>query len=337
MFFKRKIIITTILFVCLVLMVISPEICTMGAQKGLLISGNIIIPSLFPITVIVLIMLQYDFSIINSKISNLIFGQSPQMFFVMLLSMLGGYPMGAKLIDKMYTDGKITKREADFMLMYCVNAGPAFLIIAVGNGILNSKNLGAVLCFSHLFSSLLISLIVSCFIRKQREDNAIQVKVQKIKFSEVFVDSTAQAASSVLNVCTFIILFSVINAYLEYFAAISPIFKYLSMITEVTNSVTQTNNIILISFLLGFSGISVWCQIFSLSRNVEVNKIMFICGRLLHGTISSVITLILIKSFNITTMTVSNQINVSGVLLYDNLSLTLSLTITVGLFFIFLF
>ena len=62
----------------------------MGVAKGLYISGNVIIPSLFPFGVIVLIILRSNIKIL------------PDTVFVFLLSIIGGYPVGAQLIEEIY-------------------------------------------------------------------------------------------------------------------------------------------------------------------------------------------------------------------------------------------
>ena len=315
----------------IITMIIFPDICKSGISRGLLICGNVIIPSLFPFTVCVLMIMNFEITFKNkvfSKILYFVFGQNFEMFSVMIFSMLGGYPVGCKLIDELYLQNKIDKKTANIMQMYCVNAGPAFIITAVGFGVLGSKDIGIILFVSHILSSFLIAIFVSKFTRNDT-NSTVQQNIKKKKLSDIFVNSTADASSAVMSVCTFVILFSCINSYLVYFFKGMPILKNIFYFTEVTYGVTCTKNVIFVSFLLGFSGLSIWCQIFSLSKNAIPDLKLFIFGRLLHGGISSIITLIVLKFLKLKQKVFSNNLLSSGKLYYTNAMLSASMAVMV--------
>ncbi len=338
MFFKNKLLKIIVIFLIMfmiTLTIILPEIALQGAKKGLIICGNVIIPSLFPFMVCVLMLMKLNFVPKITLISR-IFRHTDDMFYVMILSMLGGYPVGARLIEELYNNNKIDKKTAHLMQMYCVNAGPAFITIAVGCGVFSSKKIGYVLLISHLAASFLIALALSKFTHRNTELINTS-KLQNLTLAENFVVSTSEAAASVIGICTYVILFSFINSYLVCFSTDLPILKYVVYLTEVTTSVTITKNIILVSFLLGFSGISIWCQIIGFSKNSGVNYPLFIVGRLAHGLISSALTFFLIKIFDVSKTTVSNGIMGEKHLFVSNVSLSISLTVMVILFIIFIY
>ncbi|MBQ8741366.1 MAG: hypothetical protein IJY79_07455 [Clostridia bacterium] len=312
----------------ILLIIIFPDISSSGVSRGLLISANVIIPSLFPFMVCVLMIIKSGISIKNKYLQRLLkisFGQNFNMFFVFILSMLGGYPVGARMINELYNKNAIDKKSADIMLMYCVNAGPAFIISAVGKGIFNSYKIGIVLLISHLVSSFIIAFICARHLRKSGNFNTINDINLPINFSEKFVTSVADAASSILQICSFVIIFSAINAYLEYFFADIPIIRNIIFFTEVTSAVTKTNNIILVSFLLGFSGLSIWCQIIAMTGKRKINFSLFAFGRLLHGGISSTISYFLIKYFDIKISTYNNSVSFFADMLYGDISVSVSL------------
>ncbi len=336
-----KISLVFLTIIVIVLIILFPELCTQGAKRGLLICGNVIIPSLFPFMVCVLILMRLKFMTpmfkFVSSFCNSVFGQSTDMFGAMVLSMLGGYPIGAKLIKELYTQGKINNKTANIMMVYCVNAGPAFITLAVGVGVFSSKEIGYILLLSHIFATLINALLVSKFTRNNTLITCTKEKVD-LKFTDNFVLSTGDASASILKICAFVIVFSVINSYLVYFSKDLTIFKYMVYFTEVTSAVTLTNNLIFVSFLLGFAGISIWFQLFSILKDISINRLLFILGRLMHGTISAIITFLLLKIFNFAESTFSNNIiQAQNKLLVTNISLTLSLTITIILFLIFVY
>ena len=327
----KKIILTFIVFIIFALIIIAPDVCINGASSGLLICGNVIIPALFPFSVFVIFLLNCDviknFSFIEI-LSKKIFNQTSDMFFTMLFSMLGGYPIGARLINQLFDNNKISKNDAHIMQCYCVNAGPAFIAVAIGEGILHSKKIGLLMLIAHIFASFIIATLLKSRI-KHNEIKCISKTNTNEELSEIFVSSTSQAASSILSICSFAILFSVINEYLCVLSNRFSIIKILTILCEVTTSVAKVKNIYLISFLLGFSGFAVWFQIIACSRSCGLNLPLFIVSRITHGGLSSLILYILTILFKINVQTVSN-INIDS-LSYDfnNIKIVFSLTIMV--------
>ncbi len=320
----------------IILIITLPDISSSGVSRGLIISANVIIPSLFPFMVCVLMLIKSGIKLNNKTVNQIlykVFGQNFDMFFVFLLSMIGGYPVGAKLINELYSQETIDKKTANIMLTYCVNAGPAFIISVVG-GVFSSQKIGIVLLVSHILSSFLIALLCSKKNKKNIFWNKKNIKIQK-NFSENFVESVADASGSMLSICSFIILFSVINSYLDYFFCNMPIIKYISIFTEVTSAVVKCKNLYLVSFLLGFSGLSIWCQIFAISGKRKINIISFVIGRILHGTISVIITRFLVYIFKIKVYTFSNNVNLNNKFYYSNITLFISMLIMIIVLFTF--
>lgn len=339
MFLKQKFFSYFAVTVFIGLFLVFPNISSDGVLQGLMISANVIIPSLFPFTVCILLLIKSGFTVKNRLVNNVLyrfFGQNFDMFFAFLLSMLGGYPIGARLVGELYKQKVIDKKSADIMLMYTVNAGPAFVISAVGKGALSSYKLGVVLLFSHATSSIIIAILCSKKLKKHNCQYITPVKTSK-NFCENFVESVSDASSAVIGICAFVIFFSSLNAYIDFFFENMPTIKYISYLIEVTSAVTKTHNMVFISFLLGFSGISIWCQIFAMTSQIKINFLRFAFGRLLHGTISALIAALLIKVLNIKLSAFSNNIAFKHNMLYSQITLSISLVIMLIMFFLFIY
>ncbi len=315
-----------------------PKISKDGISRGLILSTNVIIPSLFPFMVCVSMIIKYGLKIKNTifnKIIYKLFGHNFDMFLVFLLSLIGGYPVGAKLVNDLYSEKNIDNETADIMLMYSVNAGPAFIMSIVG-GVLGSKTIGIMLFVSHIASSILLAFIFAN--RLKRRKNTIKNKLKKsISFSEIFVQSVGDACDSIVKICSFIVLFSAFRSYFDYFLCDLTTIKNVSLLFEVTSAIYKTNNIYLISFLLGFSGISIWCQIFAISKNRKINFKMFALGRILHGTFSVLLIKILLKIFKLKIATFSNGFNIKSNYLYSDAILFFSIVIMIIAFLIFIY
>lgn len=306
--------------------ILNPKASAQGAVNGLLLCGNVIIPSLFPFAVCISFLMNSGVFVILKPLNRIftkIFGMNYEMFSIFLLSFLGGYSVGAKLINESVKTKITSQNEASVLLNCSVNAGPGFIILALGIGILNNKTLGIVLLIANIFSSLLIALFLKNKF-KLEEKNVIENK--PLNFAENFVESTTTSSKSIFTVCSFVILFSTITALLKNF-------KFITAFFEVTNAIYITKNIYFLSFLLGFAGISIWFQIFNICKNFKINFISFVLFRILHGFLSAASTYTIIKVFKIKVSVFSNNINFSFSPYNISLSATLSLII-MGIIFI---
>mgnify|MGYP003292748781 CR=1 FL=1 len=286
-----------VILTLLILILYNPQICLNTAVSGLVLCGRVIIPSLYPFTFCVLFILKSG--VLNSlnflnKLTLKLWGLDFSTFSLFLLSLIGGYPLGAKMLN----DAKIPAETASVMINYCVNAGPAFIILTVGNSVFSSNKIGVLLFVAHVLPPVFMAFL---FKNKIKSTTTPQ-KNTNLNLIDNFVTSASDSASAIINVCSFVILFSVICGYINSFTALKPI----SFILEITNGISQTNNIYIISFLLGFGGICVWCQVFSLFKRAKIKILRFFISRIFHGTASAVITLLLLKIFKITLPTLSN-------------------------------
>ena len=319
----------------MILVITNPKVCTEGAVKGLLLSGRVIIPSLFPFTACVLfIMKSGGLSLLDfaNPFTKRVFRLSPQQFSLMLLSFIGGYPVGGKLLNEAVKSGKISKENAGIMLNYCVNAGPAFIVLAVGGGILGSKKIGYLLLLAHIISSLILSLVFGHFIKNDNTDS--ENTAESFSPADNFVVSVCEAASAIFSVCAYVILFSTVNEYMNCLSEKISVLKYISPLLEVTNAVTGMRNIVIIAFLLGFAGVSVWCQILSMGKLIKINFAVFTLSRTAHGVLSAVITALLLKAFGIA-VTVSASVKYTPT--YNGIVLSLSMLSMVIVLIISLF
>lgn len=295
----------------IIIFLLNPDTVRNGAIKGLKLCANIIIPSLFPFSVLCLFIAKSECLIFFKKIitpfSKILFGLNYYAFFAMLLSFLGGYPVGAKIIETLKNENKISKKCAKIMLSYCINAGPAFIIIAVGDCILGSKVLGSLLLFSHLLSSFIIALLCKPLLKDEVHTTENHKKTNII-LSDVLVQSTADSCTAVISICSFVVLFSVIINILEN-TEIILIKEYIVPLLEVTSGITKTKNIYIISGLLGWGGICVHCQIFSVIKNLRISKLYFYLGRTTHSLLSVLITYLILKFIPLPVETLSNNIS----------------------------
>ena len=317
-------------FVFMGLCIINPQESLSGAKDGLLLCGNVIIPSLFPFCVIALFTFKSGIINFISKIldgvTRKFFHLSGEEFCVFLMSFLAGYPVGMRLINELNSADKITKEQGARMALYCVNAGPAFIIIAVGEGILRSRELGIILFLSNLFATLILA-----FLCERRHSPPPQIEnLEKAYISDAFVQSVADAAASIFSVCGWVLLFSALLGALEFDGVFRDV---IYAFCEVTNGVIFCKkNLLLISAILSFGGFSVHCQIYSVGKSCAPKYIKFLVFRIFHTLLSLAFLYLILSVKGISVTTFSNGITP----IRQNLSFSLAGAISLFLMSLFL-
>ena len=302
-------ILTLVLSMCFcTCLLVFPNGGAYGVIDGIKICYSVIIPSLFPFTVFTLLLFESDaidfLTKILNPISSRLFCVNGKIFAVYIMSVIGGYPVGAKLISKMLKSNEISTAQARILLGSCVNSAPSYLIVAIGCGIFKNKAIGIVLYAACISTSLIILAITGRFIESK---NIIYNKSSRtMSFSDNFVASTYDSTVSMINICSFIILFSAILGLAKEVLPQNNITDLLLSLLEITNGVSHANgNVLFVAFMSGFAGVCVHLQIFSLCSNVKPSYIQFLLFRITHGILSVVMTYILLKLFHITVQTVS--------------------------------
>ncbi|WP_102027279.1 sporulation integral membrane protein YlbJ [Salirhabdus sp. Marseille-P4669] len=168
--------------------------------------------------------------------------------------------------------------------------------------------------------------------RAFRELHATRIKDER-PFGKVFGDAVVNSLQTLLMVGGFIIIFSVINQllylvhftpyiaqFLQYLFALfglpeSLTLPFISGIFEITNgaqltSETNTNllqQIVIISFILGFNGLSIQAQVASILAETDIRFFPYFIGRLLHGTFASILAILLYKPLYLNNKTESTS------------------------------
>lgn len=300
-------------FICFFLcslVLIFPNLSAAGARDGILLCGEVIIPSLFPFCVLSLFCQKSGLisfiSKIFSPISKTFFHLSGEEFCIFLMSFFAGYPVGMRMIKEMYDNGSISLQRARKMALYCVNAGPAFIVSAIGGGMLCDRTLGKYLLMSQAFATLLLCFFIEF---KSKADNTPH-SGNNLSFCDAFVESTADGAKSVFSICGWVILFSAFLSVVNCGIFPTFIIKALKYTMEVTTGAASAKgNILIISALLSFCGFSVHCQIYSVGKGCAPKYGVFLICRTIHAIISVCVTYAFLYLDNRTIHTISNGIN----------------------------
>ena len=119
-----------------------PQESMAAARDGLALCGNVIIPSLFPFFVLASLVVDLGLAAYLGRalepVMRPLFHISGSCAAAVAMGFIGGYPVGARTALQLYQQGLCTKTEAERLLSFCNNSGPAFILGVVGAGVFGS-------------------------------------------------------------------------------------------------------------------------------------------------------------------------------------------------------
>ncbi len=312
-------VIFSITFLCILLLF--PQSCAHGAEQGMKNCAEILIPSLFPYMFISTFIMRSGVVEKLKKfplhISEKIFGLPSICAPATFMSMIGGFPVGAKCVQILYSSGKITSCQAEKMMHFCVCSGPAFMITAVGTVMLKNRDAGIILYVSQVISCVVIGIL--CGRKKEQYVGDVIKNEDSEKFvsetAGVITDSSGDAARSMLEMTALVILFSVVirvvyeNGVINYIGMLlsnigiservtETICTIFLEVTSACNAVKQ-NGLPLwwYSAAVGFGGLCVHFQILSILRDIPLKFWKYLLFRVLNSVLSCTVTYVLCLIF----------------------------------------
>lgn len=196
----------------ILLFLLLPSRTSAGVRDGLRICGQLLVPALFPVSVLSSCILQMGACTREGGLTEYllfrIFGFSGGCAAPLLLGLLGGFPLGAHLTAAAYEQKTISDEEALRLAPLCNCAGPAFLIGTVAS-VLGSPGIGVLLWGIQFFSGALICLLFKP--KECRSVNVLPMRRTSVGFFAALPQAIEQSALAMLRltgaVCFFQALF----------------------------------------------------------------------------------------------------------------------------------
>lgn len=317
----RYIFITSVILLSGIGIILFRDAALSCAYEGLALCGTTLIPSLFPFMVLSSFIIYSGLAdVLGAKLeplTKILFFLPGCCFCAVALSLIGGYPVGGRIIKSLYERGCINENCAERLSLFCVGAGPAFVISVVGGGIFGSSSLGVILFVSQVASALLIGIVLGLLERKKgcasKPATARNPAVSPL--SDALVSSVAQASFAMISMCAFVVLFSSVIGILGASGILDWAGKCLTSlgvpypasvcilpcVLEITNGCFISQELeaspVFFAFILSFSSLSVIFQVFSALKGIRINRLKFVVFRVVHAAISSVLTYVGIALF----------------------------------------
>ena len=232
------------------------------------------------------------------------------------MSLIAGYPIGAKIVCDLREKKVISESEAVRASAFCSTSSPMFLINSVGSIMFNNTTFGLVLFISNVISAIIVGIIFSHYKKSDAPKNATFLSCQKV--DNVLYESAYSAVISVLVVGAIITVFYILSSILFRFNILNPIINFLSLILGNYNTskaltfglIESTQGLKILStfpitnltlplcaFICGFGGFSVIMQSVAYLKKAKIKTAPFIKAKLLCAVLNFVITYIICLIF----------------------------------------
>ncbi len=275
----------------MLLLILDCKTALLGAREGVSLCLESVIPSLFPM---IFVSVYLNSRLVNlnlkflSPVAKLV-GIPPGFEGVLLISCLGGYPVGAQTVSQAYQNNTIDKDTAERLLTFCNNAGPSF-IFGVTSFLFQRKLYVWVLWFIHILSAYITGLLLSG-----------SITCRHIKTHTEPPQTAAYALKSAIGIlstiCAWVILFRVIiNIIDRWILWICPDWLHIVIagVLELTNGClklplieSESLRFILCSMLLGAGGLCVFMQTVSVISPLKPKT--YIIGKILQTSVSTLL------------------------------------------------
>ena len=291
---KRRIFLrsATILFCVFMLLcaVVFPAEAAESIMSSLSLAVRRVVPSLFVFSALAALFARIGLFTRAGRLGRL-FGLSPACTAVALCGLLCGFPTSAVCAHALWESGEADAGEMRAVLPFCSNAGMAFVVGAVGGGMLGSRRAGYML---FLMQTVLSIVFILLFCRSKSAAAMLPVRAKKESLSHALVASVSAAGGAMLAVCAFIAFFgAAADMICLVFPSVPPLLRaVICSFFEISRGCAEFSGAaelspllryVGVAFALGFSGVSVACQISERAGEISLSVLPYLAKKLVFG------------------------------------------------------
>ncbi len=239
-----------------------------STRSYLALCGERVVPALFVFSVLASLVCKSKYFY---ALCRLVPGIGTELA-LLLMGMLGGFPLGAVVASELYENGCINKKQGEYLCAFTNNPSLSFTVSFVG-GTLGSAGLGIALAALCFVSSTIVALLFKFFYLGKAE--------RKITLDKAFGAETEiatairEGAFTMLVICACVVFFGSLGTLLP-----GPLRGFL----ELSGGIANCYDPVLAAMLLGFSGVSVMGQVAVVCKG-KLAVAPFIAAKLLQSAL----------------------------------------------------
>lgn len=301
-----------ITFICVICVeiLINSNVVIESVKFSFNIWQNNIFPSLFPFFIIGNILIELGFPYILGelfkKITYKLFKINKNGAFIIIISMLSGFPSSAKYIKELYLNKDINEKEATKLLTFTHFSNPLFILGTISILFIKDKRIGIPILICHYIGNLFIGLIFKNYYISEEDNTKINLKnaLQQINKKEIktFGNILSNSIASAIN--TLLLILGSVTVFLVLTSLINNIFNFTGISKSIINGIFEmTQGLKYLEFLnidiclkgliaviiLSFGGLSVHLQTITIISDTKIKYFPYFIARILHAIISAFI------------------------------------------------
>lgn len=236
-----------ILIICMFgLMLVFPKPVFNGASKGLLLWFNVVLPTLLPFIIISNLLIRTNAATLIARITGplfcRLFSVSGYGSFAVLTGFLCGYPMGSKVTADLHNGGYISGEEGRYLLSFCNNTSPMFIISYVIWQNMKDESLTLPAIAILMAAPILCSFLFRRYYHMSHAAGGriYHLPAQKAASSSVLDDCIMNGFETITKVGGYIMLFSVLISLAQLLPFHHPALMLAGLPSlEITNGISM--------------------------------------------------------------------------------------------------
>ena len=276
----------------MLILILDGKTALSGAREGIDLCLKTVVPSLFP------------FFLLSSLFTNAFAGRKLSLLrplgalcgvpeggeSLLITGFLGGYPVGAQSVAGVYRAGQLSKADAERMLAFCNNAGPAFLF-GMAAALFPRKSAAFLLWFIHILSAVFAAVLIP-----RQQSGAVTLS----RGNGITLSGAMGTAIQVMaSVCGWVVLFRVLIAFLNRWVLWLlplPVQVGITGLLELTNGCCALASVsddalrfVMCSGMLAAGGVCVTMQTVSVTDGLNLR--FYFLGKLLQVLFSLILAM----------------------------------------------
>ena len=278
---------------------INPSLIIESGISSINIFKTKLFPSIFPFFVLASLLLELGLATkISIKLNPLIrkiFHVEGNSSFIILVSLISGFPSGSKYIKESLKAKSISKDTANYLLTFTHFANPLFVLGTCGL-ILNSLSLAYKILIIQILSNLILGIIL-------RPKEIISSKITNNHQNKSFLEALPKAINDAIKVLLFMLgsitFFMFFSKLLTTTLSLNPFFNtILTGLLDMTSGISLVNTINTTNYIKGllvltfitFGSFSVHLQVLNnIKEEEDIEYKYFFIGRIIETSIALVL------------------------------------------------
>ena len=311
---QKNTVFSLFIIVFVILLILDPKNNINACLDGIKLWSTAILPSLLPFFFFTSLLsnlgVVQKLGQVLTPITQRVFKTDGISGYIYAMSVISGYPVGAKITAELYENGSLRREQACKISTFTSTSGPLFIIGSVGVGMFHSATLGYLILLCHIIGAFLNGIIYRNIFNTSYIGKTLN-NFEKPKTDDHMYNSI----KSVLVIGGYVAIFYVIITMINNYNILYPFAKFISLIfncrvstantllgglIEVTRGcsdlaklgITSKQALVLCTGLISFGGISIITQAYTFLNKFKMPLKFYICSKITQTILSVIVALI---------------------------------------------